>query len=184
MTEPGNSAENASPRRNVPRSGGIVVAVAVAVGVALRYHVSGAGIVAAFAALVLVVLSAIDLEQRRIPNVIVLPAAALVLAGRMATDDHRAWVWPAAALGTALVFFVLAVIHPPGLGMGDVKLALLIGAALGGDVVAGLLLGTVAAALAAVALFVRYGSRARGRTLAYAPFLSFGALAVLLVLRP
>jgi leader peptidase (prepilin peptidase) / N-methyltransferase len=184
MTEPGSTAEGATVKRNLPGFRGIVLAVVVAVAVALRYRASATGIVVSFAALALVLLSAVDLEQRRVPNVIVLPAAALVLAGRVATDDHRAWIWPAAAFGTAFAFFVLAAIYPAGLGMGDVKLALLIGATLGGDVIAGLLLGTVAAGLAAIALFVRYGSKARGRTLAYAPFLSFGALAVILVLRP
>jgi leader peptidase (prepilin peptidase) / N-methyltransferase len=184
VEELGADVEEKGGKRNYPGPAGIAAAVLVATGVAARYGSETDGIVAAFAALALVLLSAVDVEQRRIPNVIVLPAAAVVLAGRAAVDPHRAWVWLAAGFGASFVFFVLAVIYPAGLGMGDVKLALLIGAALGGDVIAGLLLGTVSAALAGIALMVRHGSAARRRSLPYAPFLSFGALVVLLVLRP
>lgn len=184
MGELPSDLESERAKRNLPGLGGFAAAGVVAVGVAFRYHGSAAGIVAGFAALALVLLAAVDLEQRRIPNVIVLPAALIVLAGRVGTADHRQWVWFAAAFGTGLVFFVLAVIYPAGLGMGDVKLALLLGAACGGDVVPALFLGTVSAALVALALIARHGSEARKRALPYAPFLSFGAVVVLLVLRP
>jgi leader peptidase (prepilin peptidase) / N-methyltransferase len=162
----------------------LALAAVTAVAVALRYGADSAGAVAATAAFVLVVLAAIDLEQRRVPNAIVVPAAALVLACRIATDPHRAWIWAAAAFGAALAFFVLAVAYPPGLGMGDVKLVLLIGATLGSSVVVGLLLGTLTAGLTGGVLLARHGSAARRRTLAYAPFLCFGALVTLLLVRP
>lgn len=152
--------------------------------VVVRYHGSAAGGVAAFASVVLVVLAAIDLERRQIPNPIVVPAAAVVLIGRIALDPSRWWVWLAASFGAGLAFFVLALVHPAGLGMGDVKLVLLIGAALGSAVLAGLFLGTVAAAIFGVALIARHGREARRRTLAYAPFLCFGALCVMLLVRP
>ena len=149
-----------------------------------RYDGGAAGIVAACAAVVLIILAAIDVEQRRVPNVIVLPAAAGVLAARVAIDPERSWVWLAAAFGAAFVFFVLAVIYPPGLGMGDVKLALLIGATLGSAVLGGLLVGTLSAGLAGVALIARHGPAARRRSLPYVPFLVFGALCALLLFRP
>ncbi len=90
----------------------------------------------------------------------------------------------AAAFGAALAFFLLAVAYPPGLGMGDVKLVLLIGATLGSSVVVGLLLGTLTAGLTGAALLARHGAAARRRSLAYAPFLCFGALVTLLLVRP
>jgi leader peptidase (prepilin peptidase)/N-methyltransferase len=161
-----------------------VAALAVGGAVLARYHGSAAGLVAAFAASVLVVLSIIDLERRRVPNLIVLPAAAVVLAARIALEPDRAWVWVAAAFGTALVFFVLAILRPGGLGMGDVKLMLLMGAALGGAIIPALLFGTLAAAFYGVALLVRHGADASRRTMAYVPFLASGALLALLVLRP
>jgi leader peptidase (prepilin peptidase) / N-methyltransferase len=150
----------------------------------VRYDGSAAGIVTAFASFILVVLAAIDVDERRVPNVIVLPAAACVLTGRIAIDPGRFWVWTAAALGAAFVFFVLVVIYPAGLGMGDVKLMLLIGAALGPAVLGGLLIGTLSAAIAGVALIARFGQGARRRTLPYVPFLAFGAVCALLLFRP
>jgi leader peptidase (prepilin peptidase) / N-methyltransferase len=171
-------------RRPGLRRAALAVAAVTASMVALRYGAEPAAAVAAAAAFVLVVLAAIDLEQRRVPNAIVLPAAALVLAGRIATDPDRAWVWAAAAFAAALAFFLLALAYPPGLGMGDVKLVLLIGATLGSSVVVGLLLGTLTAGLTGAALLARHGAAARRRSLAYAPFLCFGALVTLLLVRP
>jgi leader peptidase (prepilin peptidase)/N-methyltransferase len=171
----------ASTRRRMTTAAAALVAGGA---VLLRYHGSAAGWVAALAAAVLVVLSVIDLEQRRVPNRIVVPAAAVVLAGRIALDPSRAWVWAVASLGAALLFFVLAILSPSGLGMGDVKLVLLMGAALGGAIIPALLVGTLAAAVYGVGLMVRYGAGAGRRTMAYVPFLASGALLALLLLRP
>jgi leader peptidase (prepilin peptidase)/N-methyltransferase len=171
----------ATPRR---RWATAASATAVAAAVVVRYQGAATGYVMAGAAAVLVVLAAIDLEQRRIPNQIVVPAALVVLAARIALDPARAWVWAAAAFGAALAFFLLAILRPGGLGMGDVKLVLLIGAGLGGAVVPALLIGTVAGALFGVFLIVRHGAEAGKRTIAYAPFLASGALVTLLLLRP
>jgi leader peptidase (prepilin peptidase)/N-methyltransferase len=181
MDRPGLSS--AYLRRPAFRWPALALAALAAVATALRYG-NTAGVVAAVAAFTLVLLSAIDLEQRRVPNVIVLPVSAVVLAGRMATDWSHAWVWLAAAFGAALVFFLLAVAYPPGLGMGDVKLVFLIGATLGGSVMGGLLAGTLLAGVTGLLLMVRHGAAARRQTLAYAPFLCFGALMTLLLVTP
>ena len=68
--------------------------------------------------------------------------------------------------------------------MGDVKLALLLGAALGGAVVPALLLGTLAGSAAAVVLLARHGREARRRAIPFGPFLAFGTIATLLLLAP
>jgi prepilin signal peptidase PulO-like enzyme (type II secretory pathway) len=171
----------ASPRRRI-----LTAASAVAAGgvVLARYEGSAPGRVAAFATVCLVVLSAIDLERRRIPNAIVLPAAAIVLAGRLVVEPGRTWLWIGASLGAAAAFFVLALVRPGALGMGDAKLVFLIGAALGPAIIAGLLIGTLTAAAFGIGLIARYGRLAGRRTIAYAPFLSFGAFLALLLLRP
>src|SRR5438128_162955 len=94
-------------RRPALRRATLALAAVTAAGVALRYGADPAGAVAAGAAFVLVVLAAIDLEQRRVPNAIVVPAAALVLAGRIATDPQRAWVRSMAYLGLSVVAVVV-----------------------------------------------------------------------------
>jgi len=72
------------------------------------------------------------------------------------------------------VLFLAALVNPQGLGMGDVKLAFLIGAALGWAAVPALVLGVFAAFLPALALLL--AGRGRKATLPYAPFLALGAL--------
>jgi leader peptidase (prepilin peptidase) / N-methyltransferase len=169
------------------RVGRIVTAGAAllaAAATAARYGAGADGFISAFAAGVLVVLAALDIEQRRVPNKVVLPSAAAVLLARMIVDPQHAWVWATAAFGAAVAFFILAVAYPAGLGMGDVKLALLIGAALGSSVLLGLFVGTLAGGLAAIVILVRRGAAGRGRAIPYAPFLCFGAVAVLILLRP
>jgi leader peptidase (prepilin peptidase)/N-methyltransferase len=168
-----------SPRRRV--AAGAVAALAASAAVAV-YHGSASGWVAAFAAAVLVVLAAIDIEARRIPNAIVVPAGFIVLGARMILDPR--WSWPVAAFAAALCFFVLAIIRPGALGMGDVKLVFLIGALLGSAVLAALLVGTVSAAVVGLLFIARRGADARRISIPYAPFLVFGALVVLLLGHP
>ena len=166
------------------RSLGSLFAAAISVVVFARYGFSGAGLVAAFTCATLVVLSVIDVESRRLPDRIVLPAALIVLLAHLALAPDRWASWVGAALGTAAFLFVLALVYPAGLGGGDVKLALLLGAALGGAILPALLLGTLAGAVAAVVLLVRHGARARRMAMPFGPFLAFGAIATLLLLAP
>jgi leader peptidase (prepilin peptidase) / N-methyltransferase len=163
---------------------GSLFTVAIAAAVLARYGFSTPGLIAAFASAVLVVLSLIDIESRRLPNRIVLPAAAVVLAARLASDPGHWAAWAGAALGVTAFLLVFALAFPSGLGMGDVKLALLLGATLGGAVLPALVLGTLAGAAAAVVLIVRDGSRALGRSMPFGPFLAFGAIATALLLAP
>ena len=159
-------------------------AASIAGAVLVRYGLGGPGLIVAFASAVLVVLSQIDIESRRLPNRIVLPAAAVVLAARLASDPGHWATWVGAALGVAVFLLVFALAFPPGLGMGDVKLALLLGATLGGAVLPALVLGTLAGAAGAVVLLVRDGPRALGRSMPFGPFLAFGAIATALLLAP
>ena len=159
-------------------------AAALAGAVLVRYGVGSAGVIGAFTTAVLVVLARIDFETHRLPNRIVLPSAVLVLAARLVTDPRHWPAWIGAAVGALACFFVLARLNPDGLGMGDVKLTLLLGAALGGAIVPGLLVGALAGAVAGTIVLLRHGRAARKRLLPYGPFLAFGTIAALLVLTP
>jgi leader peptidase (prepilin peptidase)/N-methyltransferase len=66
------------------------------------------------------------------------------------------------------------------MGMGDAKLALLIGAALGYAALTALLLGTLASGLVAAALLLKEGLSARKRAIPLGPFLAAGAVLALL----
>ncbi len=150
----------------------------------LHFGASGRAVVAAGFCSVLVLLSVVDLERHILPNRIVLPAAGAVLAVQIALSPDRAVEWIVAAVGGAVFFFVLAVVHPAGLGMGDVKLALLLGAALGRDVVAALVLGSVGVAVVAVFLLARHGASARKTAIPFGPFLAAGAVVALFLGTP
>ena len=138
-------------------------------------------VVAVFFVVVLAVISVVDIRTRRIPNRIVLPAALIVLVCHVAIAPDRALEWTVASLGAFGLLLALSLLYPGGLGMGDVKLALLLGAALGWAVASALAIGLVAAALAGVAMIVFGGWSARKATMPLGPFLAFGALAVLLL---
>jgi leader peptidase (prepilin peptidase) / N-methyltransferase len=123
----------------------------------------------------LVVLSVIDVRHRLLPNRIVLPATGLVLVSQLAfAADHGVEsVLACVAAGAAL--FVLHVVYPQGLGMGDVKLALLLGAALGTGAMVALFVGSLAGAAAGVVVIARHGAAGRKVALPFGPFLAFGA---------
>jgi leader peptidase (prepilin peptidase)/N-methyltransferase len=136
-------------------------------------------LVAAFFCLVLVAVSAIDLEHRIVPNRIVLPAAGAVLVAQ--TLLHPSPEWALGALGAAGFLFAAALVYPAGMGMGDVKLALLIGAALGKAAAVALVVGMFAALVPGLYLLARHGSSARTMGIPYAPFLALGAIVALFV---
>jgi leader peptidase (prepilin peptidase)/N-methyltransferase len=153
-----------------------IVVAAIPLG---KYGFGAEGIAAVLFVVVLVSLALKDLEERRIPNVVVLPAAALVLLGVVLFRPDHALEAIVAALAAA-AFLVLPSIFVRGaVGMGDVKLAFLIGAALGRGTAAALLLGCLAASAGAVVLLLRHGGAARKMALPFAPFLVFGAIAAI-----
>ena len=157
-------------------------------GLALRYHDSW--VLPAFLALAtgLVALSAIDLEHFLLPNRIVYPLALATLALlTLAAVGDGAWdALGRAVLGGVAGMVTLGVLHlasPRSMGFGDVKLAFVLGLALGwlgwGELVLGLFCGFLAGALVGVALIAL---RRRGRKdhLPFGPFLAFGTLFALL----
>lgn len=125
----------------------------------------------------LVVISAIDIEHRIVPNKIVLPAAVVVLALMLAFK--LSIEWPIAGFGAAFFLFLAALAYPRGMGMGDVKLALLLGFATGKSVPVALFAGMVAALVPSVILLARHGAAARKMAIPFAPFLALGGVLAL-----
>lgn len=130
-----------------------------------------------------VLLAGVDRAVNRLPDVLTLPmaGAAAALLGAAALLPHSAGSWPRALLGGVVLggaYLVLFLISPRGMGLGDVKLALTLGVALGwyGWAVlfwggfAGVLLGSLYAM--ALVLARRAG---RGTPLAFGPFMILGA---------
>ena len=143
-------------------------------GCFLAFGASPDAAVAAVFCGVLVAISATDLEHRIIPNRIVLPAAAAVLVAQTAL--HPSPEWALGAVGASGFLLLAALVHPAGMGMGDVKLALLLGAMLGRTVGLALMIGLVAALLPSVVLLVRHGRAARKMAIPLGPFLALGGV--------
>jgi leader peptidase (prepilin peptidase)/N-methyltransferase len=147
-----------------------------------RFGLSGRALVGSFFCAALVTVTVTDLERRIIPNRIVLPAAALVLAAQTALRPSPEWV--IAALGASLFLFAAAVAYPGGMGMGDVKLALLLGAALGRTVTVALLVAMLSALVPSAAILARHGRAGGKLTIAFGPFLALGGVVALFVGAP
>lgn len=120
-------------------------------------------------------LSSFDLRERRIPNRIVLPAAAICAALSLAEGIRPgAGLYAGAVLVARLLLVSLAA--PAVLGMGDVKLALLILCGLDSFAVLALLVALEIYTLIAVALLLRRGRAALGISLPLAPIIAAGCL--------
>jgi len=147
-----------------------------------KFGLSGEAVVASFYSAVLVVLSSIDIERRIVPNRIVLPAAVLVLAAQTALRPSVQWVL--GGLGASLFLFLAALAYPRGMGMGDVKLALLLGFMVGKTVPIALFAGMIFALVPSAVLFARHGAAARKMGIPFAPFLALGGLLALFAGKP
>jgi leader peptidase (prepilin peptidase)/N-methyltransferase len=147
-----------------------------------KFGLSWDALVASFFCAVLVVLSSIDIERRIVPNKIVLPAAGVVVVAQ--TVLHPSVEWLAAGLGASLFLFLAALAYPRGMGMGDVKLALLLGFMLGRTVPIALFLGFLTALVPSVVLFARHGTAARKMGIPFAPFLALGGIIALFAGKP
>jgi leader peptidase (prepilin peptidase) / N-methyltransferase len=151
-------------------------------GCLLRFGPSAHALVAIVFCAALVAVTVTDLERRTIPNRIVLPAAAIVLAAQTAIDPSPEWA--IAGVGAAAFLLAAALAYPGGMGMGDVKLALLLGAALGRTVPVAMLVGFLSALGPAVVLVARHGPAARKMGIPFGPFLALGGVVALFAGHP
>jgi leader peptidase (prepilin peptidase)/N-methyltransferase len=119
----------------------------------------------------LVVLGAVDLERRLLPNTIVGPTAVVGLALSVALDPSRWWVYLVSAAGVAVGLFVLALVYPGGIGMGDVKMGSLLGAFLGPYAALAVFLGALLGALVGGVLILT-GTIERRSALPFGVFLA------------
>lgn len=127
----------------------------------------------------LVVVTLTDLERRVIPNAVLGAGAiaAVIIAGIGDPGSLSDRAIAAAAAGGFL--FLVALAYPRGMGMGDVKLAAVMGLYLGRAVAPGLLIGFAAGALVGLAMIARLGASARKRAVPFGPFLALGGVIAL-----
>ncbi len=130
---------------------------------------------------VLLPVALIDLDHRVIPNKITLPAslAAVAIGLALRPSGVPEQLIAGAAAGGFLLVFVLA--YPRGMGMGDVKLAAVLGLFLGRNVAVALMVAVLAGTVVGSLIMARRGvSEGRKTAVPFGPFLAFGGVVALL----
>jgi leader peptidase (prepilin peptidase) / N-methyltransferase len=167
--------------------------------ISARYPLTEAAVAALFAAVVLrffddpgeiaiglifvSILAAVtltDIERRIIPNKVLAVGSLLGLVAIAIADPSSLPERLAAAGGAGGVLFLAALAYPGGMGLGDVKLAAVMGLFLGVWVIPALLIALFAGSLVGVAILLREGSQARKKAIPFGPFLALGGVSALL----
>jgi leader peptidase (prepilin peptidase)/N-methyltransferase len=136
----------------------------------------------------LVLVSQVDIEVRLIPDVVILPVAAIGVPLMILFGDGPWWEWLVAGLGAAGFLFLISEVyyrvrHVEGMGFGDVKLALCMGVYLGAAVAPALFIGFLSGAVIGIAVMA--WTKAGAKTaIPFGPFLAAGAVAALFVGTP
>lgn len=129
----------------------------------------------------LVAITETDLEQRVIPNKFLLAGAIACLAIAILTDPAGMPERLIAAAAAGGLFFLVALAYPAGMGLGDVKLAAVMGLFLGRSVAPAIMVALLLGSLVGLALIGRHGSKGRKMAIPFGPFLALGGIVGMLV---
>jgi leader peptidase (prepilin peptidase)/N-methyltransferase len=167
-------------RRVTTRAVLMLVSALVCAAVGLRFGATRELAPALVLAFSLVGISAIDLRYRIIPDRISLPLAVAGIALGAALRFSDLPELGLAAVGAGGFLLLAALLSPSGMGIGDVKLAFVLGLFLGRNVVVALIVGLVSVVVPTLALLPSRGLGARKMHIALGPFLALGGLVALL----
>ena len=131
-----------------------------------------------FAAM-LIAVADIDLEHRIVPNRILAPMALWAVAASALVRPGKLPELLIAGAAAFTLLLVAALAYPGGMGMGDVKLAGVMGLCLGLPVAPALLIAFFTGSIVGVAIMLRHGAGARKRAVPFGPFLALGGLVAL-----
>jgi leader peptidase (prepilin peptidase) / N-methyltransferase len=120
-----------------------------------------------------------DLRTRLVPDAALLASLAVALPVCLFSDPDAVPERLLAGLAAGGFLLAAALIRPDGMGLGDVKLAGVLGFYLGTRVAEAMLVAFAAGSIVGLVLLARHGLAARSRTIPFAPFLAIGALVVL-----
>lgn len=126
----------------------------------------------------LIVLTATDLEHRLLPNAIIFPAALVGFVISVAVEPSRWWFYLVSALAVGGALFVLALAYSGGMGMGDVKMAAMLGLFLGPYAALAVFIGALVGVVTG-GLLLLIGRTTRRTALPFGAFLALGGLAAL-----
>ena len=124
---------------------------------------------------ILVVVSFIDWKFMIIPNVIVLPFTIVVLGLSIIKNLAKWWLPLAFSAGACVFMLIIHLIYPKGMGMGDVKLSLMLGAFLVKNVIVGLFIGFLIGSITGLSLIIAKKKNLK-QFIPFDPFISIGGL--------
>ncbi len=125
----------------------------------------------------LVPVTLIDLDTRRIPNAITLPSAIAALVAGLALDLDFVPEMLIAGAAAFAFFFAAAYLYPRGMGMGDVKLAGVLGLYLGRAVAPAIFIALITGVIVGIVIIARVGQAAGRKTaVPFGPFLALGGI--------
>jgi prepilin signal peptidase PulO-like enzyme (type II secretory pathway) len=153
-----------------------VVGVALAVTSVVDFGLSGRALVGVVLCPVLILLAAIDKRHQLLPNEIVLSSALLMALIVAATNPAGFFEHLEAGLALFGFLFVFAAIFKGGLGMGDAKLGLLLGLALGSRTFSAMMVAFVGLFVAALWIIATQGLAARKKAIPFGPFIALGGI--------
>ena len=139
----------------------------------------GLGLSVAFL-VTLVWITLTDLDRRVIPNRVLFLAAVVAIVTSALAEPGAMPERALAAVAGGAVLLLVALIHPTGMGMGDVKLVAVMGLYLGAAIVPALVVAFAIGAGAGAAPLVQHGLRARKRAIPFGPYLAAGGLTAML----
>jgi len=180
-TEPAIESSPRRPTRELlPTAWRAYAVVAISAGLLIAsfadFGFNGRGFVGAVFCPVLVLLAAIDLEHRLLPNDIIAPASLGVGVIVVIASPHAFLTHLAAGAALGFFFLAFALIFRGSLGIGDAKLGFLLGLALGSRTLAGVLVAFAGLLVAALTVLARQGLSARKQALAFGPYLALGGI--------
>lgn len=170
------SAAKAGPRWRLPLAG-VVTAILVVASAAVHHGDATALVLGLVLVAFLVPIALIDLDLMVIPNALTLPAALLAVVLGTALDPGGEAERLLAGVLAGVALALPSLLHPKGMGMGDAKLAAVLGLFLGGGVAAAFAVAFLAGALAGAVIMLRKGVAAGRRTaVPFGPFLALGGV--------
>jgi leader peptidase (prepilin peptidase) / N-methyltransferase len=125
---------------------------------------------------VLVLVAAIDLEHRIVPNRVLAPAALTALLLWTLADPGRVPENLIAGAAAGGFLLVAALAYPNGMGMGDVKLAAVMGLFLGRAIAPAMLVGFATGVMVGAGIIAARGLSARKQAIPFAPYLALGGV--------
>ncbi len=152
-----------------------IVGAVLGAGAGLRIGLEGPLLPALLMIALLIPITFVDIEHRVIPDKLVFPGTAIAFAAWAIVDPGRLKEHALAAVIAFVVFLLMALVYPAGMGLGDVKLSLMLGAFLGSAVAPGLFLGFVLSSIPSVAILIKHGRKGGKMGIPFGPFMAAGA---------